>query len=173
MLRLTVSACRVYDMRLVMEVSDNFVSHFERLDILSAELEDLLSERLAGREEVVVSLAAVSDDEIRSLNAKYRHVDEPTDVLSFPLWEYDGEFIPPSSWERLPLGDVVISPERVRENTGAENMGYNNEMALMIIHGVLHLIGFDHDTGERMDEMWSVQRNVLSKYLAKLATGED
>jgi probable rRNA maturation factor len=156
-----------------MEAGDDFVSRVERIDILSAELEESLAGRLSEYEEVAVSLFAATDDEIRNLNAKYRHIDEPTDVLSFPLWENDGKFIPPSSWERLPLGDVVISPERVRENSGGEKIGYNNEMALMIIHGVLHLVGFDHDTDERMEEMWGAQRNILSKYLARLTTGED
>jgi probable rRNA maturation factor len=135
-------------------------------EILARELEERITGRLLGFEEVDVCLACVTNDEMRRLNARYRNMDEPTDVLSFPLWEEDGKFSPPESWVKLPLGDVVVSPEFVRQNAERENIGYNDEMVRMIIHGVLHLVGFDHDTDERTGEMWGLQEEILEKYLS-------
>jgi probable rRNA maturation factor len=100
------------------------------------------------------------------LNDMYRHVQEPTDVLSFPLWEEEGVFAPLASWSDLPLGDIVISPEYVRENAKRVGAGYEGELALVIIHGFLHLIGFDHDTDEREREMWEIQEKLRDDYLA-------
>lgn len=105
-----------------------------------------------------VSLSFVSDDEIRRLNAEYRDIDEATDVLSFPLFEDEhGNFVPPSDWEEIPLGDVVVAPGSVREEGASDE--------LMIVHGTLHLIGFDHDEPEREERMFRAQEEILRAYL--------
>jgi probable rRNA maturation factor len=129
----------------------------------------LESTGLRERDVVRVVLSFVSSDEIRGLNAMYREVQEPTDVLSFPLWEEDGAFSPPSWGDELPLGDVVISPECVMNNALSEGAGYEGEIALVAIHGILHLIGFDHDTDERRVAMWGVQERLRDGYLNRRA----
>jgi probable rRNA maturation factor len=131
-------------------------------ETLSGELERELSPEF-GDMRASVAVTCVSDDEIRGLNARYRDVDEATDVLSFPLWEDGGRFAPPVGWEELPLGDVVVSPDFVRQNAARENLGYNNEMTRMIVHGVLHLVGFDHDTEARKRGMWEIQERVVAR----------
>lgn len=117
-----------------------------------------------------VALSFVSDEAMRELNLKYRGVDSSTDVLSFPLWEEGGVFAPPEGWEVLPLGDVVISPEYVRENAEKNDLGTgkaDKEFILMIVHGTLHLVGYDHDTDERRAEMWRIQDGLVEKYFKK------
>lgn len=111
---------------------------------------------------VVVSL--VSDPEMTDLNARYRALDEPTDVLSFPLWEADGCFQPPEGWETLPLGDVVIAPDYVRRSAADAGRDFADEMCLMVVHGTLHLLGFDHDTEARTREMWALQDEIGARY---------
>ncbi|MDR1510767.1 MAG: rRNA maturation RNase YbeY [Synergistaceae bacterium] len=135
--------------------------------ILSSEMEKSLP-CLGGYGEVTVALTFVTDDDMKSLNEKYRGVGGSTDVLSFPLWEENGRFVPPASWSELPLGDVVVSPNFVRANAENEDIGYNIEMARIVIHGVLHLVGFGHDTDRRRDEMWGLQEEILKKYLIRL-----
>ena len=115
-----------------------------------------------------VSLSFVGDDEIRALNASYREIDESTDVLSFPLWEEDGRFSPPDGWDELPLGDVVVSSDFVRECAKREGRDFAAEIVLMIVHGTLHLVGFDHDTPARESEMWRVQEDLRNRYFAAL-----
>ncbi|MDR1916443.1 MAG: rRNA maturation RNase YbeY [Synergistaceae bacterium] len=117
---------------------------------------------------VCVTLTLASPEEIRGLNAQYRQIDEPTDVLSFPMWENDRAFAPPEGWSDLPLGDVIVSPEQVSQNALEHNIDYNTEMALVVIHGILHLIGLDHDTEERRLQMWAEQEEVLKNYFKRV-----
>ncbi len=117
---------------------------------------------------VSISIAMVSEEEIRELNRTYRGCDSSTDVLSFSPWEEDGDFCPPVGWESLPLGDVVICPSVVRRNAEERKVSFHGEMALMVFHSVLHLLGWDHDTEEKEIKMWSVQeryRDLLMSHL--------
>jgi probable rRNA maturation factor len=134
---------------------------------LSREIEESVS--LPGNfSEITASLTFITDDEMRRLNEKYRGIGESTDVLSFPLWEDKNRFAPPASWDELPLGDIVVSPDFVRLNANEEDIGYNTEMARVVIHGVLHLLGFDHENGGDNDEMLALQEEILKKYLMRL-----
>jgi probable rRNA maturation factor len=136
--------------------------------MLSRELGDLAARYAPdGCGELTAALSFVSPARIRELNQKYRGIDCETDVLSFPLWESDGEFRPPDGWGTLPLGDIVVSPEYVFYSARERKIDYNNEIVLVIIHGVLHLLGFDHDTEEREREMWRVQDALLAGYVFK------
>jgi probable rRNA maturation factor len=118
---------------------------------------------LGDRDELIIVLSFVPDDGIRALNARYRDIDEPTDVLTFPLWESFGKFSPPAGWTSLPLGDIVVSPDFVMRDAGEGD--YGAALALVTIHGALHLVGFDHDTEDRRSAMWSRQDALLEKYL--------
>ena len=134
-----------------------------QIESLSNEIERALSP-LFGDENASAVVTCATDDAIRELNARYRGLDEATDVLSFPLWEEDGRFVPPPGWEELPLGDVVVSPDFVRADAARENIGYNNEMARMVVHGVLHLVGYNHDTDEQERLMWEIQERIVTNY---------
>jgi probable rRNA maturation factor len=109
-------------------------------------------------------LSLVPRERIRGLNARYRDIDEETDVLSFPLWETEEGLSFPCGWEEIPLGDVVISPEYILESSISDKLDYNKETALVIIHGILHLFCFDHDTDERKQKMWREQDAILERY---------
>ena len=118
---------------------------------------------LPGR--VEISLSFLSPDEMREQNRAYRDVDAPTDVLSFPLWEEDGVFRPDITLPVLPLGDILICPEYVRsESEGEEACG--SAMALMLAHGFLHLLAWDHDTPEREKTMEEVQERIRAALIA-------
>ncbi|HXG53533.1 MAG TPA: rRNA maturation RNase YbeY [candidate division Zixibacteria bacterium] len=96
---------------------------------------------LLGRERSELSIALVGNPEIRRLNARYRGQDRPTDVLAFPLEE------------RAPgcelLGDVVISVPKAREQARERGRSLAEEMATLLIHGILHLVGYDHERSPR------------------------
>lgn len=85
-----------------------------------------------------LSLVLVGNREIRRLNARYRRKDEPTDVLSFPL----GEKLPSG---KTVLGDVIISVEQAKKQAAENNKKLAAEMETLLIHGILHLLGFDHE----------------------------
>jgi probable rRNA maturation factor len=98
----------------------------------------------SGRSEAELSILITDDEEIRSLNRDYRSVDSPTDVLSFSQVEGEG----PAIASEL-LGDVVISWETARSQ--ARELGHTvlEEMKRLLVHGVLHLLGYDHEGDEK------------------------
>lgn len=106
------------------------------------------------QDQAELSIALVGDREIRKLNAGYRHKDEPTDVLSFPA----GDALP--SGPRL-LGDVVISVERAEKQASERKRTLAQEIESLLIHGILHLLGYDHErTREEARVMRALERKV-------------
>ena len=95
------------------------------------------------------------DSHLQQLNLQYRGVDAPTDVLSF----FSGEVDPET--DRLYLGDVIISYPRA----AAQAYGHHpvlDELRLLTVHGVLHLLGYDHGSPEEKEAMWAVQADILN-----------
>ncbi len=88
-----------------------------------------------------IELLVVRNDEIQELNREHRKIDKATDVLSFPM-DFD--------FEHMPLGSIVISTDFVEEKAKEYGHSFNEEFSLLFIHGLLHLLGFDHevDNGE-------------------------
>jgi len=124
-------------------------------------------------EVIEISVSLLSKEEIRYYNRRYRQTDEPTDVLSFPMWEEDGIFTPPDSMDLLPLGDILICPAIVKQNVSyIPGRNYYREISLMLAHGILHLLGMDHDTPERKKQMWDLQAS-LSGEIEKHANGRE
>ena len=142
-------------------------------DILGEEIGMAVLPILGGYELVTVTLSCVSEDEMKCLNLRYRNIDESTDVLSFPLWEDEGEFRPPRGWRSLPLGDVVISPDFVRRGAAEANISYNNEMARMAVHGALHLVGFDHGDEDGAAVMLELQERTVGRVFSRVGSRED
>lgn len=114
---------------------------------------------------VSVSLKYCPASEIRDLNARYRSLEEPTDVLSFPMWEVEGSFKAPAGWEETPLGDIVLCPEVVKANAESENRDPREDFLLILMHGFLHLLAWDHETEERDAQMTAEQEALLRRYL--------
>lgn len=110
--------------------------------------------------EAEVSVVFVDDEYIRRLNREYRGVDAPTDVLSFSMLEGDPVAGPE---EECVLGDVVVSlPAAVRQSE-AYGHSFRREVAYLVAHGVLHLLGYDHRTAEEKKRMREMEEEVLGK----------
>jgi probable rRNA maturation factor len=88
-----------------------------------------------------VNIALVSDTRVRTLNRKYRGLDQPTDVLSFPSVDHSG----PRTGDRV-LGDVVIATGVARRQARGAGHGEETELRILALHGLLHLLGYDHET---------------------------
>ncbi|WP_406038369.1 rRNA maturation RNase YbeY [Succinimonas sp.] len=101
-----------------------------------------------------MTVRIAEEDESHALNMEYRHVDRPTNVLSFP-YELP-EDLPPEAREELPenyLGDLVICKSVVEREAREQNKTPEEHWAHMVVHGTLHLLGFDHITDEEALEM--------------------
>ena len=110
--------------------------------LIGAKLARMLEESLllAGRSVVEVSVLLTGDREIRKLNKQYRKINRPTDVLSFSMQE--GVHI--SGQENL-LGDVVVSVETARRQAQEQGHALHRELAILLQHGLIHLLGVDHE----------------------------
>ena len=104
---------------------------------------------------VNLSIVIESDETLKSLNAQYRQIDKVTDVLSFPADEVD-----PETGVRY-FGDVILSLEQAGKQADKTGHQLEDEVALLVVHGVLHLLGYDHDTPENKQLMWATQRELL------------
>ncbi len=103
---------------------------------------------------VELSLALVGDEEIRKLNARYRNKNGPTDVLSFPSKEH----LPPG--EKI-LGDVVISVEQANRQAKKRGKALDEEMETLLIHGILHILGYDHERSKKEATiMWGLEKKI-------------
>jgi len=121
--------------------------------------------------EAEVSLTLVDNNRIHDINKEFRDIDRPTDVLSFPMVEYDdaGEFtflededdcFNPETGE-LMLGDIIISLDKVEEQAIAYGHSFTREYAFLIAHSMLHLMGYDHMTDDDASIMEAKQRAIL------------
>ncbi len=102
-----------------------------------------------------LTLVLTEDSEVHTLNRQYREVDAPTDVLSFPAGETDPDT------GNLYLGDIVISLPRAQAQAAAEGHSLEDELRLLVVHGVLHLLGYDHADDAEKAAMWAAQGEIL------------
>lgn len=119
------------------------------------------------KDEAEISFILVDDAYIQNLNSEYRGLDQPTDVLSFAMVdEQPGAPVLNSSQLELPelLGDVFISVERAVEQAESYGHSLEREICYLAIHGLLHLLGFDHHEPEETAEMRQAEEAILAKY---------
>lgn len=107
-----------------------------------------------------LTLHIVDDAEIRALNAEHRGKDTHTDVLSFSLYEPDSGFILPPG-ERIQLGDVVVSYPRAVEQADDYGHSVERELAYLVAHGTLHLLGYDHESDSDRELMRQREEDAL------------
>ncbi len=114
-----------------------------------------------------ISLQFLDETEMARINGEYRHIDAPTDVLTFPLFEENGRFLP-DTMTPLALGDIILCPAVIRRNAEEHSVSAESELALVVFHGMLHLLAWDHDTPERQEKMWAVQERFRDLFLDRL-----
>ena len=112
-----------------------------------------------------VSVTFTDNEKIRVLNREYRQKDSPTDVLSFPLidWECEGDLPDDgSSFFPLALGDIIISLEKAHAQAIEYGQSLIREVSFLAIHSTLHLLGYDHETSpEDEQEMFGIQDIII------------
>ena len=111
-----------------------------------------------------LDVSFVGDGEIQELNSHHRSKNKPTDVLSFS--QLEGEWMPIESFaggEEILLGDLIISIETAVRQAGELKHDLSHEIAFLTSHGVLHLLGYDHDTSSRRRAMFALQDKIVER----------
>lgn len=130
----------------------------DRKRLIAAAKKSLLVEGFSRPAEV--SILLVDDAEMHIMNKQYRGVDKPTDVLSFSQMEGDTPEI-----DGMPavLGDIVISVDTAKRQAEQQGKSLRDELDLLVVHGMLHLLGFDDETDELADVMREHERPILEQ----------
>lgn len=114
-------------------------------------------------------ITLTDNESIREINMEHRGIDKPTDVLSFPLVEYvdgkpdiqPGDIDPDTN--RVSLGDIIISAEKAKEQSESYGHSIEREFAFLAVHGMLHLLGYDHESEHDEKIMFKKQDEVLNE----------
>lgn len=109
-------------------------------------------------ENAVMNVIIIDNEKIHKINREYRGIDRPTDVISFAL-EDDKTFI---KTDIRVLGDIYISIDKVFEQAKSYNHSFRRELSFLTVHGILHLLGYDHMTKEEEQIMFKKQDDILN-----------
>ena len=138
------------------ELSEEEIIKLERLLNFAAEKEEIES----GSE---VSVTFVNNDRIQEINRQYRDKDQPTDVISFALEEMgEGEIEVSGSGMPRILGDIIVSLTKAEEQASEYGHSFSRELGFLVVHGFLHLLGYDHMNQEEKAIMREKEESVMN-----------
>ena len=124
-------------------------------------VDSIVAAELPNTPDWIINLHLFTDQAIRTLNAEHRGKDVPTDVLSFPLFVRDAESFATPPGQPMHLGDVVISHPRALEQAYEFGHSVDREIAYLVAHGVLHLLGYDHEEDADREHMRAKEEAAL------------
>ena len=115
-------------------------------------------------DETELTLLLVDEEEMTGYNRRFLDRAVPTDVLSFPVEELLPGIVPEHDPHGPPLmiGDVIVAPTYVRKQAAEFDVSFEDEIALMVTHGILHLLGYDHEDDEDAERMEKRERDLLA-----------
>lgn len=149
---------RVSTHNIEVQIDEQFQERVSPEPLQKAALATLAHQEIAGACELTV---VITDDEaLQELNSRYRNIDAPTDVLAFPD-ETRGPFVNAPGLPRY-LGDVIISLQRAEAQAAEAGHDLLAELQLLVVHGTLHLLGYDDAVDEKRARMWAAQGAILS-----------
>ncbi|MBS0238816.1 MAG: rRNA maturation RNase YbeY [Proteobacteria bacterium] len=158
---------RVFEVEIVEDDGD--WSHVGNLDsLIETAARAAFSAAGDGRQTAIVTVALSSDTNVAALNERFRGKSKPTNVLSFPA----GSGAPGGQ-----LGDIIMALETLEREAAEQGVPFEHHLQHLVVHGVLHLLGYDHETADDAERMEAIEIEVLSKlgvanpYTGALETG--
>lgn len=148
----------------------DFVSNFDELnnyEDVFTNLVDKTLHHLKLKIDPIISVSLVDNDFIHNINRDYRGIDRPTDVISFAFLDNEDKDKIFKSKEPICLGDIYISVEKAKEQALEYGHSLDRELSFLFVHGLLHLLGYDHMTEEDEKVMFKLQDEILPKEIYK------
>lgn len=148
----------------MIEVSYNAISELPNEEKLIRDVVEnvLIEEKVLCDVEIYITLT--NNEEIHKINKEYREVDRPTDVLSFPMYEREDiaklKEETDDEIEKI-LGDIIVSIEKVKEQAEEYGHSFERELAYLVTHGMLHLLGYDHIIEDEQKIMRQREEEIL------------
>lgn len=140
------------------EVINEYEKNVEELEILKDFINYAASN--LGLKNVMFNVIIINDNTIHKINKEYRNIDRSTDVITFAL--EDNKMI--ETPEVRVLGDIYISYDKVKSQAKEYNHSTKREICFLAVHGLLHLLGYDHMTKEDEEKMFGLQKELLEGY---------
>lgn len=148
-------------MMLVFENEMN--EEFDKYEEIYQKLMEKTFKKLNIKKDYEVDVNLIDNERIHEINREYRHVDRPTDVISFAFLDHvAGEVAIKGDIPTL-LGEIFISVDKAEEQASAYGHSLLREMSFLFVHGLLHLLGYDHMTKEEETVMFSLQEEILKE----------
>ncbi|WP_077214014.1 rRNA maturation RNase YbeY [Bacillus dakarensis] len=152
-----------------MSLNIDFLDETEQLDQTQIQNLERLLNYAADQEgvesESEVSVTFVTNERIHEINKQYRDKDQPTDVISFALEEMgEGEIEVSGSGMPRVLGDIIVSLAKAEEQAKEYGHSFDRELGFLVVHGFLHLLGYDHMVEEEEKIMFERQRVILDEF---------
>ncbi len=133
----------------------NFPIDISRVDEIFADIDIMIDSLQKG----MIHIAFISDDEMQTLNKKYRGKDTTTDVLSFHYYD-DVELLSDDGV----TGEILMSETCIRLQASEHHHSETEEFETLLIHALLHILGFDHESDDDYEMMWEYERPIREKY---------
>lgn len=140
------------------EVINNYDGKVENIDDLKSFIEYSIDK--LELKNVMFNVIIINNDSIHKINKEYRKIDRPTDVITFALEDNQDIVIP----GLRVLGDIYISYDKVKEQALEYNHSKKRELCFLGVHGLLHLLGYDHMNKEDEEKMFEMQKELLDSY---------
>ena len=133
---------------------------FDAYEEIYSDLYQRVFSHLGLKGNYVTDVTIVNNEEIHKINRDYRHVDRPTDVISFAFLDDENE-LRPDDGSPIALGEIIISYEKAEEQAKEYGHSLLREMSFLFVHGMLHLLGYDHMEKEDEVVMFKLQDEIL------------
>lgn len=150
-----------YEVKEMIEKYNKFIEEYKgKIDRLVARAFKLEGFMLPN---VYIGIGVVTESEIKEINNEYRKVDRATDVLSFPIFTREelAEMKANKYDTETSIGDIVLCMDVIERQAIEYGTGFNREMLYMIVHGICHLLGYDHEIEEEKKEMRVLEEKIL------------
>lgn len=150
-----------YEVKEMLDKYNKFISEYkDKIDMLVRNAFKLEKIDLPN---VYIGIGVVTESEIKQINNEFRKIDKPTDVLSFPIFSKEEleELKKNGSEKELSIGDIVLCMDVIELHAKEYGTGFNREMLYMIVHGICHLLGYDHEIESDKKVMREMEEKIL------------